>query len=953
MADCRLLTMRHVSLSLVALAAALVLPQNASGWDNLENHPNLAITSLERLLADADHRFERYLTEQLDLARGVETNLAVQEGFDFEIDQDLVTLTPSEHDDEIVFLRQSRFEQSLNREIDLTFQLGLDPVALTTPETVPGDVLIWVNSRCDGAPSDPVFTSCFESLVRSTVKVLIRSGTFAEDNPNVRARHHFHDPAKSHCPGAGCFSPPAGNQGMENLTRTNRHLFFLEPIILEWLRGGGEFNWVGRSARDRALNIPLDQDEPSREEPPNFFALPNAELYLYRGISAPGIDERQHFMALHFIAVGHVVHLLQDMASVAHARNDFAGDHILGGFVISKVNRFCRKKSPITDSLCVIDLIQTFDDFITDDPFENLEAAGKDIGDELIPLLGKSGDGLLRSLPFGFLAGLDPTELGVALNLDQFSQELPSLDTTELDGRPFDAADFWDRKRTVSDPRIFELGREGLANLVNQHFFSLFTVSDELRDPPPFDPLGVFGYESPAVPNCRVVGSNKATTAGTVSVRILPRRSRSDGLRLLAPYGTRVGRYLSSALVPHLAHCRFHPAKAESPLPPRYVAEVFEEAVQRDYIEILFPLTVDYVEKFMRWYFRPRLAVVPRADGRFQLANLTELEFIASPEAVEVAYEGLDGLRKRVQAVCIGAEIRLEPSSEPGAPGPESPVICEFPPLTFPDEPLDPSDLWIIVRGSHGERGAVAEPSEFEASSKEFVVAFDRVQPKLLFDRFEGDPSTEAATADVHRVALTINPRIDVPVDTPPVGLSSLTGDLRKSASWDFLAPVAEPGGRRIALRSDAGAETPREVAEINGPFRMFLLDPDEPAESPAALLELPHSTLHMDSGFTPRSALQASWSPQGDAIFYLDNDDGPADAFVVGGMMSESIPRFTLNRLDLNRLDRDGLETFVKDAGDSTFPDDDPQVGTIQTRCWGVEQVSAVSSTQLAVTSR
>lgn len=167
--------------------------------------------------------------------------------------------------------------------------------------------------------------------------LLIAVGTYAEDNPNPRARHHFHDPERVH--GA------SDNYGLDDSGRIPTRI---DSIIADFaaagFRGGSwlravasyfgisslaNFELRGRSAIDRALNTTRGGGPASDDSPSNLLALPDAERYLYRALTDSEEDDRENYMALHFVALGHVLHLLQDMGSVAHARNDFVVDHFL------------------------------------------------------------------------------------------------------------------------------------------------------------------------------------------------------------------------------------------------------------------------------------------------------------------------------------------------------------------------------------------------------------------------------------------------------------------------------------------------------------------------------------------------------------------------------------------------------------------------------------------------
>jgi hypothetical protein len=87
-------------------------------------------------------------------------------------------------------------------------------------------------------------------------------------------------------------------------------------------------------------------------------------------------------------------------------------------------------------------------------------------------------------------------------------------------------------------------------------------------------------------------------------------------------------------LVPHLARCNYH-CFYGAPVGLGY--SVIDESVQRDYLELLFPLVLDYTAKFLQHYLGQRIEVVPTGSNQFTLRNLTDLPFIADSEAIEIA----------------------------------------------------------------------------------------------------------------------------------------------------------------------------------------------------------------------------------------------------------------------------------------------------------------------------
>ena len=303
--------MRRSLLSLPLIVAAL--PLAAGAWGNRETHPRIT---------DAAVRHAE------DLDRVFRTSMACHMG-------SIRSLRPD-------WLRhRSRSRRSRRRSDQhhgargwLAFQVDRSFATWPPFRAAPRDVAIDLVPRCQQAFGSATFTACFEIVkdARSEIGKLLRAGSFAEDNPNVRASHHFHDPVKEHDNPLVLFrlfpQPiPIGNRGLDNTSDSffgqAAQEFFFVPVT-RLLRGGGDFRLHGVSARERALG----RAEESAFEPVNFYALTDAERYLYRAFTAERPDEREHWMAMHFLAVGSVLHLLEDMGSVAHTRNDFLSDHL-------------------------------------------------------------------------------------------------------------------------------------------------------------------------------------------------------------------------------------------------------------------------------------------------------------------------------------------------------------------------------------------------------------------------------------------------------------------------------------------------------------------------------------------------------------------------------------------------------------------------------------------------
>jgi len=660
---------------------------------------------------------------------------------------------------------RSRFDESLNVAFDFF---------------APADDALEINERCP-PPSDPEAQDCIAALGRNAVEELLRIGVFGEDNPNKRARHHFHDPVRTHGPAAGGSSPPNGNRGLDNLTIAGGIVESGVEFFTERLRGGGPFGLIGRSALDRALDRSLTGGSlsPSEEDPTNFFALPDAERYLYRSLTAPQGDEREHYLALHFLAMGSVLHLLEDMSSPGHVRNDFLREHIglAGDLTLGAAASIGRAQ------------------------LWSLETRGK--RDEAIDLIAALATGSLSiSRPRQFLAAFDAAN-GTSL-ASSHSSTIPSPD---LRGRA--TAAFWDDLAASGD---------GLAEIVNARFFSEGTI-----DPPP-EEEAVLQYSSPAiVPEC-AAGGSAGSGAAEVWTAELPARS------LLGDATGEAHEFLSSALVPHLARCRFHPAIADvrevfipGVAPPVFVAvdtvmefdrfTVIDESVQRDYFEILFPLAVRYVAGFLDHFYERRIDVVPLGDGRsFELINRSRLALGFDRDELRAWYDDVQGGRSWVPLACGAAQVEdLDPGDS---------LVCQLP-AALPQgtaAPRSAGDFAVVIRGTLGGRGSLVTPVD-DWREADFVTAVRQVFGWQIAyggatkEDPDGDgvAGTDAESQENVSVigfdlegALRGEPRA-VEVDLTAGLRAELPEAIRSRV--DFMAPSAEPGGTRIAMSSDVVLE--------------------------------------------------------------------------------------------------------------------------------------------------
>jgi hypothetical protein len=104
-----------------------------------------------------------------------------------------------------------------------------------------------------------------------------------------------------------------------NIARYQHH--FYDPI------SGNGYSYgplTGHSAPDWGLED--TQDFPDNQN----FSLKDARDYLFRGLTKPDKQDRETNLALMFQALGHALHLIEDMAQPQHTRNDSHGGYIFG-----------------------------------------------------------------------------------------------------------------------------------------------------------------------------------------------------------------------------------------------------------------------------------------------------------------------------------------------------------------------------------------------------------------------------------------------------------------------------------------------------------------------------------------------------------------------------------------------------------------------------------------------
>lgn len=142
-----------------------------------------------------------------------------------------------------------------------------------------------------------------QSVTTRSILGWLREGTELEDalKQQARSQHHFHDPIR--------------NAGLDN--RTDYPDWEGAPTRLSPfdLRGESALFWIttGTSSTGYPKNN-LDTWEGTRNR-------------FYESLRLSGSSVREQYMAETFLALGHILHMIEDMGVPAHARNDFLFGH--------------------------------------------------------------------------------------------------------------------------------------------------------------------------------------------------------------------------------------------------------------------------------------------------------------------------------------------------------------------------------------------------------------------------------------------------------------------------------------------------------------------------------------------------------------------------------------------------------------------------------------------------
>jgi len=293
--------------------------------------------------------------------------------------------------------------------------------------------------------------------------------------------------------------------------------------------------------------------------------------------------------------------------------------------------------------------------------------------------------------------------------------------------------------------------------------------------------------------------------------------------------------------VPHLASCRFVAKQrpgANRPREGRWIATVIDESVQRDYLEILFPLTVDYTAQFLQFVFEPKIKVTGTGateGGRstFEIANVSRFDLTARADEVRIYYDDVDDGRSSFSPDCGVGTGEFTLTARTAGQEPDA-LECEMP-AEFPAEakaPKSRGNFMVVIRGKHGDRGLVVDPS-VDWKDGDFVTAVDHVLGwQIAYHKAPGALGTDATS--VHDVFLA-SFDLQAALDGEEVALveENLTAPFREQLGLgdtnpvDFSSPSAEPNGSRLSFGGDQIADS--GLIQFVEPSEFYVLDLTDP----------------------------------------------------------------------------------------------------------------------------
>jgi len=134
-----------------------------------------------------------------------------------------------------------------------------------------------------------------------TIREWLLLGSEEEDDPMCRASNHFHNPLNS--------------KPWEN------------SYLMDWPQTFGSYCSGGWGNRYSNIVWATGFSSPApygdKMAAPNPWAWDSARTYYELAFKAGTVAEREQYLADTFLSLGHILHLLQDMAVPAHVRSDF------------------------------------------------------------------------------------------------------------------------------------------------------------------------------------------------------------------------------------------------------------------------------------------------------------------------------------------------------------------------------------------------------------------------------------------------------------------------------------------------------------------------------------------------------------------------------------------------------------------------------------------------------
>ncbi len=143
-----------------------------------------------------------------------------------------------------------------------------------------------------------------------TILEWLKVGSTIEDEDGrrwpIRPRHHFHDPYR--------------NSGLDNKSDHPEWKKYLPAFGTWW-----KFDFTGESAPAWAIEGIAEQEPNDNNQ-----SWRDARDHFYSALTEPTQTDREEYMAVTFLELGCILHMIEDMGVPAHARNDFIEAHFRG-----------------------------------------------------------------------------------------------------------------------------------------------------------------------------------------------------------------------------------------------------------------------------------------------------------------------------------------------------------------------------------------------------------------------------------------------------------------------------------------------------------------------------------------------------------------------------------------------------------------------------------------------